>query len=139
MAKTLSPFRSWRSFKSELSTKLTNDKLATVHVCLFKISHFVQRGMAWIKFTRRGEARGSGPITPTSPFQCSHMLIGKTRTLRTFYCWFESGWECHLSIGAWYMWLCLGLQIPRILFNSGCSCHWASSQYWHRVQSAKLC
>ena len=21
------------------------------------------------------------------------------------------------------MWLCLGLQIPRILFNSGCSCH----------------
>ena len=28
-----------------------------------------------------------------------------------------------ISIGAWYMWLCLGLQIPRILFNSGCSCH----------------
>ena len=55
--------------------------------------------------------------------QDSHMLTGKTRTLRTFYCWFESGWECHLSIGAWYMWLCLGLQIPRILFNSGCSCH----------------
>ena len=83
-------------------------------------------------------------------FQCSHMLTGKTRTLRTFYCWFESGWEYHLSIGAWYMWLCLGLQIPRILFNSGCSCHLRHIRSSIRtrhcarrnaggVQSAQLC